>query len=102
MIVIRIEMWPQGDESRKRTLGVGHITNTGAQTLFTGATHGDYDVTLFKSPEYAKSPGVWKKGTVKRFPRSRLGPWDLLLQALVSAIGDRNRYAIRETEGTRA
>lgn len=87
MIVIRIEMWPLGDESRKRELGVGHIINDGNGSV----ERGDYRVELLKSPEYAKSPGIWKKGRVQNFPRLRLGPWDLLFRALAATVGDRNR-----------
>jgi hypothetical protein len=87
VLVIRIEMWPLGDESRKRELGVAHIINDGTGDL----KYGDYKVKLFKSPEYAKTPGVWKSGQVLHFPRERLGPWDLLYRALRSAISDRNK-----------
>jgi hypothetical protein len=85
MMVVRIELWPQGDESQKRELGVAHVANVGGST-----ESGNYKVTLFKSPEYAKRDGVWKRGVVMNFPRLRLGPWDLLLRALSSAVGSRN------------
>ena len=29
MMVVRIELWPQGDESQKRELGVAHVANVG-------------------------------------------------------------------------
>lgn len=54
---------------------------------------GDYSVNLLRSPEYAKPGNVgksWRKGKVEGFPRLKLGPWDLLLRALVSAVGKRN------------
>lgn len=84
MIVVRVELWPSGDESSKRELGVAHIANT-------GGTHeiGEYAVTLFKSREYATKAGVWKAGKVKGFARLRLGPWDLLYRALQATVGTR-------------
>lgn len=86
MIVIRLELWPKGDESRKRVLGVGEITNVGGTPEV-----GDYRVRLLKSPEYARTPNVgkpWRSGKVEGFPRTKpYGPWDLLLLALFAALG---------------
>jgi hypothetical protein len=84
MLVIRIELWPLGNEQKKRELGLAHIVNDGSGT----GDVGNYDVRLFKSPEYAKSAGTWK-GRVDGFPRRRLGPWDLLFRALQSTVGTR-------------
>jgi hypothetical protein len=89
MIYVRIEMWPHGDKSRARLLGEGKISNEGGT-----AEIGDYSAVLLKSPEYAKEGNVgkaWRSGEVKGFPRLKLGPWDLLLRALVSCVGTRNR-----------
>jgi len=86
MIYIRIEMWPKGDKTKARLLGEGQIANVGGT-----AANGNYTVKLLKSPEYAKTSGTWKSGHVEGFPRVRLGPWDLLLRALQSCVGDRNR-----------
>ncbi len=90
MIVAKIEMWPGGNANRARDLGVIEIANSGGDHA-----HGDYDVQLQKSPEYARRPGIWKRGAVQRFPRLRLGPYDLLLRALAAVIGDRNPDAAR-------
>lgn len=85
MIVVRIELWPGGREAEKREIGVARIANVGGTE-----TVGDYDVRLLKSPEYAKNPGLWRRGRVEGFPRKRLGPWDLLYRALRATIGERN------------
>jgi hypothetical protein len=86
MIVIRIELWPRGDEAAKRDLGIAHINNVGGT-----AEAGHYEATLFKSPEYAKTDGAWREGRVTNFPRrsGKFGPWDLLLLALLSALGQK-------------
>ena len=47
--------------------------------------HGDRSAA-----RHAKSPGIWKRGRVVDFPRQTLGPWDLLLRALVATVGNRN------------
>lgn len=96
MLVIRIEMWPRGDQLKARLLGEGRICNEGGT-----AELGNYSVNLLRSPEYAKPGNVgksWRKGTVENFPRLKLGPWDLLLHALVSAIGKRNPGATFDYE----
>lgn len=94
MIYVRMEMWPRGDRTRARLLGEGTITNAGGNEAFA-----NYDCVLLKSPEYSKTPGdpakptaktTWKRTSIKGFPRSRLGPWDLLFRCLRMAIGNRN------------
>jgi hypothetical protein len=83
MIMVNIEMWPGGDSARKRPIGSMTIANIGGSS-----ERGDYRVRLMKSPEYAKTAGVWKSGKVEGF-RRHFGPFDLLLQALVACIAYR-------------
>lgn len=88
MVRVEITLVPS-DGSPERLLGRGKIVNTGEGTNALGT----YRVELEKSPEYAKASNVgnlWRKGRVQRFPRLRLGPWDLLFRALLAAVGDRN------------
>ena len=94
MIVIRIELWPKGDKGMARLLGEGHIANVGGDL-----DYGNYRVSLLRSPEYAKASNVgkpWRRGEVSHFPRRRLGPWDLLLRALVATVGARNPRETRD------
>lgn len=90
MIVIKMELWPRGDESRKRDLGVAHIANVGGDEEL-----GNYEVTLFKAAEYSArdAGGIWRCGVVTGFPRAskQHGPWDLLFRALKGIVGPRNR-----------
>jgi hypothetical protein len=98
MLVVKIEMWPQGDHTKARSIGVATIANTGGDT-----TLGDYECRLFKSPENSKkarplhemltrpkAKETWRKGTVQGFPRIKLGPWDLLFRALGALVSDKN------------
>jgi hypothetical protein len=87
MLVIKIEIWPLGQESLKRELGTAYIAND----ISGDRTTGNYNYRLMKSPEYAKRPGVWKRGRVENFPRQRLGPWDLLFRALRDSVEYRNK-----------
>lgn len=84
MLVITIELWPQGDASRKEVLGVAEIANDGRGS----AGLGSYNVTLYK---WGKEKRFWKTGRVLDFPRLKLGPWDLLYRALSAVVGLRNK-----------
>lgn len=83
MIVLRMELWPQGDRSRARLLGLATITNkdTGNQQ------RGDYRIEFSKQG----GNGTWMTGEVRDFPRKRLGAWDLLYRALHAIVANRNR-----------
>lgn len=83
MLVIKVELWPHGDESRKKNLGIAHIANDGTGNL----SRGNYWVKLFK---WDTGKRVWKEGEFKDFPRIKLGPWDILYRALSVTVGDRN------------
>jgi len=100
MIVIKLEMWLKGDHTKARDLGVATISNVGGDAIT-----GDYECRLFKAAEYSSAAGkrplhevakkplakeIWRKGRVEGFPRSRLGPWDLLLRALGALVSDRS------------
>lgn len=89
MLVITVDLWPHGNKEKARTLGVAHITNVGG-----GKQLGNYLVTVFKrgSTEEQRRAGkkVWKRFWVLRFPRLRLGCWDLLYRGLRDIVGSRN------------
>jgi hypothetical protein len=91
MIVVKIELWPGGDEGRKQDLGTAQIANAVTSTLATAGELGDYTIELHKGRKYSTRGGVWKAGRVNGFPRLRLGPWDLLFRALRDMVGYRNR-----------
>jgi hypothetical protein len=88
VIVVKLELWPLGDESRRQDLGTAHIANEGGDD--NGAS--TYSVRLLKGAKYSTNPGsVWKLGKVVGFPRAstQVGPWELLFLALESALGSR-------------
>lgn len=86
MLRVTIELLPQGDESRARTIGVVEIANDLTGTF----DYGNYDVRLTKSL-VGKHKQIWKRGRVETFPRHKLGPYDLLYRALRATVGNRNQ-----------
>lgn len=84
MIRITIELWPKGDEQRKRHLGTIDIANDGAGT----ATSGNYVARLSRR---GAPLSTWKTTKVKGFPRKRLGAYDLLFRVLTSVVSARNK-----------
>ena len=84
MLRITIELVPQGNEAERQVIAVGEIAND-----LTGAdSSGNYVVRLGRHcVTTAEMP--WREGHLIGFPRKLLGAWDLVLAALMSAIGDR-------------
>lgn len=82
MIVVKMELWPGGDESRMRPLGTVHIINDGTGSV----ARGNYTVEAFHAGSYIKRKGVWKRGRVRGFLRN-LSPYRLLCRAL-TAVGE--------------
>jgi hypothetical protein len=87
MIVVKLELWPGGDEKRAIDLGKAHIANESNL-----AEISRYSVKLLKGAAYsAKAGGVYKTGEVPAYPRKdkRWGPWELLALALEATVGYR-------------
>jgi len=87
MIVVTIDLWPLGIEANKKHLGTAYIANNLEGTVETG----NYTVKLTK---WNNAKTAWKKGSVRGFPRLKLGAWDLLFRALLDTVGSRNQEAI--------
>jgi hypothetical protein len=86
MLRVTIELVSAAHPSRSRVLGVAEIANVGGTV-----ERGDYSVRLSKwAPKLSEA---WRAGEVKGFDRVRRGPWDLLLYALVTLLGERNPQA---------
>ncbi|MEW6330190.1 MAG: hypothetical protein AB1560_01885 [Pseudomonadota bacterium] len=82
MIRVTIEMLPLGNESRKRHLGTVTIANDGTGTRGLG----NYKVRLSRR---GKPDSTWRTACLTGFRRLSRGPYELLLLALVAALGDR-------------
>lgn len=82
MIRITVELLPFGREEGKQVLGVAEIANDGTGT----ASNGHYRYKLSKRG----GRGLWRRGTVRNFPRQKLGAWDLFFRVLYDAVASRN------------
>lgn len=81
MVVVKIQLWPMGDESKSKTIGVCKIANDGTGTK----DHGNYNVALSHSGKFFGRPGVWKSGRLLNHKRT-LSPFHLVLKALAVAL----------------
>ncbi len=95
MIVIKIELWPFGDEDRAKEIGRMYIANDGAG----GPMRGDYKVAVCKrgttevpreiylpdAPELAaEQPKATRAGEVKDYPRLSYNVWRLIARACLA------------------
>jgi len=73
MIVVKVEMWPLGDESRAYEMVRATVTNTGSGTK----TRGNYRVRL-----YDKRKNLWRETSIFNWPRQAKHVWRLIALAL--------------------
>ena len=84
MLVVKIEMWPSGDESKAYEYARAYVSNDCLTTIKTRGVYGSYTVKFMQSHKYNPKK-VWKKGRAERIHRSKRGIWDVLYVALRSA-----------------
>ena len=86
MIVVKIELWPLGNEDEKREIGRTYISNVGGTP-----TRGDYKVRVCRKGQFEYDPrkalegrGFTRTGEVSNYPRKSYNVWRLILRALQS------------------
>ena len=78
MVVVKIEIWPFGEESKASEIGRMTIVNDGTGT----PSLGNYRVRLRHAKAFAKTrSGSWRKGAFGRHRRT-LSPYHLVERAL--------------------
>lgn len=98
MLVVKVELWPKGDESRAREICRAQIANDVATTKETRGEFGAYKAKFMQSVQFNPTK-VWKYGKVPPIHRQKRGVWDILFLALYSAgMFGRNRNQIRELD----
>lgn len=75
MIVVRVELWPKGDEAKARPLGMVFVANDGTSRV---RARGSYDVRAWGK----KNRPLRRAGRVENFPRRSRTVFDLLRRAL--------------------
>ncbi|MBM9499722.1 hypothetical protein JWG44_05585 [Leptospira sp. 201903071] len=84
MIVVKIEIWPNGDESKKREHSRAYIANDRTTTEATKGAYGSYDARFMQSEAFNPKK-VWKSARADRIHRKLRGAWDILYVALRNA-----------------
>lgn len=84
MMVVKIELWPGGDENLAKPIGEIRIINDATGT----GERGNYEVELAHAGKFYGRPGHYKTGNVRGFLRT-LSPYHLLQMALNATIGGR-------------
>ena len=83
MIVVKVEMWPLGNEKRAYEMTRAYIANLGGTTLETKGEYGTYKADFMQSVQFNPKK-IWKTGAVQRIHRHKRGLWDILYVALRS------------------
>lgn len=82
MLVVRIELWPQGNKKSARLIEQIVIANVGGTQEL-----GDYDVWLGLHDPHVMAESDWADGEVKAHPRLTESVWSLVKKAIDSLGG---------------
>ena len=88
MIVVKLELWPRGDESKKSEIGRTYINNIGGSNNI-----GNYKVRVMKKRQenvppkevFRNQKGILRTSTVYNYPRLSYNVWRLIIRALKSS-----------------
>ena len=84
MVVVKIEIWPHGDESKAREIGRAQIANVGGT-----ADVGEYECRLAHAERFAHRSGWWKIGKLSGFKRRTSSPYHLVMLAFGATLLDK-------------
>lgn len=88
MIVVKLEMWPQGDQAKAYSLGRIFLWNK-VKTTVKNPKRGDYEyAVMHKSAKDTVHPNLGKvvrTGVIKDYPRLSYTVWKLILLCLKDA-----------------
>jgi len=108
MLVVKIEVWPGGIESRKREIGRTYIGNVGDSS---DPSRGDYEVAVCRrnveecpwphgtdTDRKKKRPKPTRTGEVKNYPRLSYNVWRLILRSLLSCFPEEQSKICKRCE----
>lgn len=78
MIVIKVELWPGGNEARAQEIARGRIANDGTGTLASGNYRAAFTSEV-------SADRYLRKADIQNFPRRRKNVWELIRRALEAA-----------------
>lgn len=88
MIVVKIELWPFGNEARKSEIGRMYIANDGSGS----AVDGSYDVAVCRRGSTAvpkhinpEGPKATRTGRVCGYPRQAYNVWRLIARSVLAS-----------------
>jgi hypothetical protein len=91
MIIVKIELWPRGDQERAEEIGRTYIANVGGTSR-----RGDYRVHVTRRGSPHSTNGTWlagkasveprsgRTGSVDGYPRLAYNVWRLVIRALLA------------------
>lgn len=83
MVVVKIELWPKGDQSAAKQIGEIRIALVASTDQ--GKT-ADYAVELRHAGRFWGRPGNWKTGKLLSHVRE-LSPYHLVMRAIAACVG---------------
>lgn len=90
MVVVKIYLWPHGDESKARQIGEARIAlvehRSEGETGQLMKSIANYEVELRHAGSYWGKPGNWKTGKLMNHVRG-LSPYHLVMRAIAACIG---------------
>lgn len=83
MLVIKIELWPFGNEKKSKEICRAYIANDGITSSETDGEYGSYNAQFMQSDRYDPKK-IWRIGHAENIHRRKRGPWDILYLCLRS------------------
>lgn len=96
MLVIKIEMWPFGEESKSYPIGRMYIWNKGTAHKQSDGKRGDYGFCIMRKDKVdlhrqdVDETDVVASGNVDNWPRLSYSVWKLVAKCLEIGLGKRN------------
>jgi hypothetical protein len=84
MIVVKVELWPMGNEEKAKELSRAYIANDYETSKKTKGEYGSYDAKFMQSILFNPKK-IWKKGRAENVHRKKRGVWDIIYLCLKSA-----------------
>ena len=82
MIVVKVELWPKGNEARAREIGRMTITNDGTITKGNKDKRGSYDIAVMRR---GTTDRVQRRGRLENYAREAYCIWRLVGESLKKA-----------------